>query len=97
MRERVERFAVDRGIVSFEGLAEFGAGSPTTPQRKQIEADMERGSSFARAWSRKFTADKFGMATTHWSKLQDRVHRGVGNPCPLILIGLPTSIIDMDA
>ena len=96
MRERVERFATDRGIDSFTGLAEFGAGSPTTPQRKQIEADIERGISFARAWSRKFTADKFGMATTHWSKLQDRVHRGVGNPCPLILIGLPTSIIDMD-
>ncbi len=96
MRERVERFATDRGIENFVGLTEFGAGSPTTPQRKQIEAEMERGSPFAAAWSRKFTADKFGMATTHWSKLQDRVHRGVGNPCPLILIGLPPSIINMN-
>lgn len=52
---------------------------------------------FAKAWSRKFTSDKFGMATTHWSKLIDRVHRGVGNPCPLVLIGLPPSIIDMAA
>ncbi len=97
MRDRVERFATDRGIQDFGGLAEFGAGSPTTPQRKQIESEMERGAPFARAWSRKFTADKFGMATTHWTKLQDRVHRGVGNPCPLVLIGLPTSIIDMEA
>ena len=96
MRQRVERFAIDRGIENFAGLVEFGSGNPTIPQRKQIEAEMERGATFTRAWSRKFTADKFGMATTHWSKLQDRVHRGVGNPCPLILIGLPTSIIEMD-
>lgn len=33
------------------------------------------------------------MATTHWSKLQERVQRGVGNPCPLVLIGLPASIV----
>ncbi|WP_375393983.1 BglII/BstYI family type II restriction endonuclease [uncultured Sphingomonas sp.] len=95
MRERVEGFAVDRGIDSLEGLNDFGAGSPTGPQRKQIDADIARGTSFARAWSRKFTSDKFGQATTHWSKLQDRVARGVGNPCPLVLIGLPSSIIDM--
>jgi len=25
--------------------------------------------------------------------LEDRVHRGVGNPCPLVLIGLPDSIV----
>lgn len=97
MRERVERFAVDRDILNFEELLEFGAGSPTAPQRKQMQADLDRQVPFAKAWSRKFTSDKFGMATTHWSKLIDRVHRGVGNPCPLVLIGLPPSIIDMAA
>lgn len=97
LRERVERFATDRGIDSFDGLAEFGAGTPTGPQRRQVEAEIARGTPFARAWSRKFTADKFGQATTHWSKLQDRVRRGVGNPCPLVLIGLPPTIIDMAA
>ena len=97
MRERVERFAIDRGIVDYAGLEEFGAGSPTKPQKDQIQKDLDRQVPFAKAWSRKFTADKFGMATTHWSKLQDRVHRGVGNPCPLILIGLPPSIINMSA
>lgn len=95
MRERVERFATDRAITELDGLIDFGAGTPTGPQRKQIEADMKRGTPFARAWSRKFTSDKFGQATTHWSKLQDRVRRGVGNPCPLVLIGLPPAIIDM--
>ncbi len=46
-------------------------------------------------WARKFTSDKYGTATTHWSKLQERIARGVGAPCPLILIGLPPNIIDM--
>ena len=97
MRARVEQFAIDHGISDFEGLIEFAAGSPTRAQRAQIEADLAREISFPKAWARKFTADKFGQATTHWSKLQDRVARGVGNPCPLILIGLPASIIDMRA
>lgn len=97
MRERVERFARERGISGFEALEEFGAGSPTGPQRRQIENEMARGADFPHAWSRKFTSDKFGQATTHWNKLQDRVQRGVGNPCPLLLIGLPPGIIDMAA
>lgn len=97
MRQRVEQFANDRGIVDFAGLDEFGAGSPTKPQRKQMQKDLDRQVPFAQAWSRKFTSDKFGVATTHWSKLQDRVARGVGNPCPLVLIGLPPTVIDMEA
>jgi hypothetical protein len=48
---------------------------------------------FRDAWADQFASDKFGTATTHWSKLQDRVQRGVGNPCPLVLIGLPASIV----
>jgi hypothetical protein len=31
---------------------------------------------------------KFGAATTHMSKLLIRVDRGVGDPCPFILIGI---------
>ena len=49
--------------------------------------------SFRDAWVDHFVSDKFGAATTHWRKLEDRVHRGVGNPCPLLLIGLPISIV----
>ena len=41
----------------------------------------------------KFVADKFGEATTHWRKLEDRISRGVGNPCPVVTIGLPDSIV----
>jgi hypothetical protein len=40
-----------------------------------------------------FVSDKFGAATTHWSKLEARMQRGVGNRCPLVLIGLSASIV----
>jgi hypothetical protein len=53
--------------------------------------------SFADAWTDNFVSNKFGQATTHWTKLIDRVERGVGNPCPLLLIGLPASMITFDA
>lgn len=38
----------------------------------------------------KFTS-KFGEATTHWKKLMARIDRGLGNPCPLLLIGIERS------
>jgi hypothetical protein len=94
MRERIEQFATDHGISDYGDLDQFGAGSPTGPQKRQIEADIGRGVSFVHAWARKFTSDKYGTATTHWAKLQERIARGVGSPCPLMLIGLPPSIID---
>lgn len=31
---------------------------------------------------------KYGEATTHWKKLMARIDRGLGNPCPLLLIGI---------
>ena len=97
MRDRLLQFAVQRRVGSFQELEAFEAGSPTVPQRKQVEAEVARGRSFAEAWSRMFTASKYGQATTHWLKLMDRIARGVGNPCPLILVGLPESLIDMDS
>jgi Restriction endonuclease BglII len=95
MREKVAEYARVRNVADFDDLEQIGASMPTVPQRRQIEADIACGQNFVDAWARKFTVDKFGMATTHWSKLQDRIARGVGNPCPLILFGLPSSIIDM--
>jgi hypothetical protein len=49
--------------------------------------------SFPKGWAHAFVSDKFGEATTHWRKLEDRVKRGVGNPCPLLLIGIPKSVV----
>ena len=33
-------------------------------------------------------SSKYGTATTHMNKLLLRINRGVGNPCPFILIGI---------
>lgn len=95
LRPSVERFAEDRQIAGVDDLVRLGL-NPTTRQRNDYERRMRAGVSFAEAWSHSFVQDKFGAATTHWRKLQDRVHRGVGNPCPLLLLGLPSSIIDFE-
>jgi hypothetical protein len=34
------------------------------------------------------SASKYGEATTHWRKLMERIERGLGNPCPLLLVGI---------
>jgi hypothetical protein len=95
MRTLVGRFYDERQIQSFESLKQWGY-EPTSKQRRAIESRVKRRKkplTFREAFVDKFVADKFGEATTHWKKLNDRVHRGVGNPCPLVLIGLPDSIV----
>jgi len=94
----VRRFLDERQIQNFEGLREWGY-EPTSRQRNAITTRMARVRNpltFREAFVDKFVSDKFGEATTHWRKLEDRVHRGVGNPCPLLLIGLPDTIVTFD-
>lgn len=98
MPELVSRFTAERKIKSFSDLEALGL-DPTKRQRTAVMKRVERKRNpvdFATAWTSHFVSDKFGAATTHWRKLQDRVHRGVGNPCPLLLIGLPASIVSFD-
>jgi hypothetical protein len=95
MRQLVRRFLEERQIQNLDDLRAWGY-DPTTKQRAAIAKRTGRTKdpvSFQDAFVDKFVADKFGEATTHWRKLEDRVHRGVGNPCPLLLIGLPDSIV----
>jgi hypothetical protein len=95
MRELVGRFFDERQIKTFEDLLQWGY-DPTTKQRTAIKKRMERAKNpltFREAFVDKFVSDKFGEATTHWRKLEDRVNRGVGNPCPLVLIGLPDQVV----
>lgn len=96
MRPAVLRFAQEKRIDSFQDLEGIG-WMPTRRQRREIERRAAAGASFAEAWASHFVSDKFGESTTHWRKLQDRVHRGVGNPCPLLLIGLPEQVLSFDA
>ena len=95
IRGLVRRFADEQRVDSFEEMERIGL-NPTRRQVKEVMKRVNRKTnpvSFRDAWSGHFVSDKFGAATTHWSKLQDRVQRGVGNPCPLVLIGLPSSMV----
>jgi hypothetical protein len=93
MRDLIEKFAAKRGIDSMAKLAEYY--TPTPRQRGRIEQLANSKESFAAGWAHAFVADKFGEATTHWRKLEDRVRRGVGNPCPLLLIGIPRDVVEV--
>jgi hypothetical protein len=98
MRAMVRRFLDERGISDLEGMRQWGY-DPTSRQRAAIQQRMTRAKDpvgFREAFVDKFVADKFGEATTHWRKLDDRLRRGVGNPCPLVLIGLPDGIVTFD-
>jgi hypothetical protein len=95
LRELVRRFTDDQNINSHDDMRRIGL-NPTNRQIRDVMKRVSREHNpvpFRDAWTDQFVSDKFGMATTHWSKLQDRVQRGVGNPCPLVLIGLPSSIV----
>lgn len=99
LKDYVYRFTQDRKINSFDDLV----GNGYEPTKKQQTAVMKRVQRkikplpFAEAWTTNFVGNKFGQASTHWLKLMDRVHRGVGNPCPLLLIGMPGSMVTFAA
>lgn len=90
---RITEWMKSEGLASEGDLDRLGIGARTAAQRKAVADQVARGVPFAEAFARKFVADKFGQATTHWAKLEDRVKRGVGNPCPLLLVGLPAAIL----
>ena len=91
LRSLIQEYAQRESIDSMEALAKFY--TPTPRQRLRIEQDAKSKGSFAKGWANAFVSDKFGEATTHWRKLDDRVKRGVGNPCPLLLVGIPKQAI----
>jgi hypothetical protein len=95
MRNLVRRFLEEREIHSIDDMKQWGY-EPTSRQRKAIDTRVNRllnPIGFQEAFTSQFVSDKFGEATTHWRKLDDRLRRGVGNPCPLVLIGLPDTIV----
>lgn len=91
LRDVVVRFARKNGINGPKALAKYY--SPTRRQLEIIDRAAKTKGCFEDGWAHAFVSDKFGEATTHWRKLEDRVRRGVGNPCPLLLIGIPTQVI----
>lgn len=93
MLDRVTAWLTEAGMEGEADIDRLGLGPRTGAQQRAVAGQTSRGVPFAEAFARKFVADKFGPATTHWAKLEDRVNRGVGNPCPLLLVGLPASIL----
>ena len=93
LEARVREFAEQRAFQDFSDLKAFGV-NPTPRQRDVVSRDVEeRRQPFARAWAARFVQDKFGAATTHWSKLAARIERGVGSPCPIVGIGIPLQCV----
>jgi hypothetical protein len=91
----VRRWVDENQIDNFERLSELSMAQ-TARQKREVLKRVQRLRKpvpFRDAWAAQFVSDKFGAATTHWRKLDDRIRRGVGNPCPLVLIGLPASIV----
>lgn len=93
MRQLIEDFAVKNKIDTIEKLKTFY--TPTPRQLRLYDAAIKSKQTFAKGWAHAFVSDKFGEATTHWRKLEERVKRGVGNPCPLVLIGIPRNVVTM--
>ncbi|HEX4858101.1 MAG TPA: BglII/BstYI family type II restriction endonuclease [Usitatibacteraceae bacterium] len=91
LRDLVAAFARQAGIRDLTAASRFYA--PTQRQIGLIEQAAKARNSFEDGWAHAFVSDKFGEATTHWRKLEDRVRRGVGNPCPLLLIGIPAQVV----
>ncbi len=93
LRGIVAAFLRSQGVNGPADLDGLGMKARTARQIRAVEKAMAAGADFADAFARVFVADKFGAATTHWDKLQDRIARGVGSPCPMLLIGLPAMIV----
>lgn len=94
MQGLVERCITKHGYIDEAEMVEnLNMKDRTTRQRQSVQRLVDNQVPFAHAFARHFVSDKFGQATTHWRKLEDRINRGVGNPCPLLLIGLPIGVI----
>lgn len=87
----VADFARKNGINEIDVLRQYY--QPTARQIELYQRATTSHGSFEDGWAHAFVSDKFGQATTHWRKLEDRVRRGIGNPCPLLLIGIPREVL----
>lgn len=89
----VNKSARKRGCQAFGDLKrEFGY-VPTERQEREVNKRAQKEGDFIKGWARAFVADKYAASTTHWTKLAGLVDRGVGGPCPLLLIGIPSGIV----
>ena len=91
MRSILEACARANQLESTDDFGRLGIKEPTANQRAKLSRALD-DSGFAEATAA-VLATKYGESTTHWNKLMERLARGVGNPCPLLLLGLPRSCV----
>ena len=95
LQSQVRQIIVDcaraNGLNSGDDFRRLNIKAPTANQEAAIRRRMRDGD-FATAAAPTLSA-KYGESTTHWNKLMERLARGVGNPCPLLLVGLPASCV----
>lgn len=94
LKEIILNCAIAHGIKGYRELSDLDI-SLTDRQMANVERRMD--GDFVDSWAHVFVRDKFGAATTHWAKLQERMSRGVGNPCPLLLLGIPASTVEVSS
>ena len=75
-------------VLDFERL---GIKRPTVSQNNRLQRLTQETDFLTAATA--MLAGKYSESTTHWNKLMERLQRGVGNPCPLLLIGLSASCV----
>jgi restriction endonuclease BglII len=95
MKGLVRRFVDENQVNSHDDMDRIGLNR-TRRQIAEVTKRVTRAKNpipFRDAWVDNFVKDKFATSTTHWSKLQDRIERGVGNPCPLVIIGIPDTMV----
>src|SRR6056297_1717896 len=63
---RITDWMMVQGLNGEDDLDRLGIGTRTASQRRAVADQVARGTPFAEAFARKFVADKFGQATTHW-------------------------------
>ncbi|ETX27684.1 restriction endonuclease BglII [Roseivivax isoporae LMG 25204] len=90
---RITAWMKAEGLTSEADLDRLNIAERTRAQAATVARAVARGTPFPEAFAKAFVASKYGPASTHWAKLESRIARGVGNPCPLILIGLPDSVL----
>lgn len=97
MRSLIRRFLEQHEIDSLEAMQRWRY-TPTTRQRAELDRRMQHPGqpAFRDVLAERFVADKYSESSTHWNKLQERLRRGVGNPCPLLLIGIPDRVVTFD-
>ena len=95
VRSILVRCAKANGLENREDFRRLNIKAPTANQEADI-GRRERDADFATAAALMLAA-KYGESTTHWGKLMERLARGVGSPCPLLLIGLPASCVKIVA